>query len=144
MRNATVDRQTTETSIHVSVGLDGSGRYSVSTGVGFLDHMIEQLSRHSLIDIDLAVKGDLHIDFHHTAEDSGIVLGQAVAKALGTGFADGVVWTGIEVVRDVHGAPSLVLHGEAARVARRLGITGWRVSLSHTKEMAGASVVALG
>ena len=83
MRNATVDRQTTETSIHVSVGLDGSGRYSVSTGVGFLDHMIEQLSRHSLIDIDLAVKGDLHIDFHHTTEDSAIALGTALARALG-------------------------------------------------------------
>ena len=83
MRRATVDRKTTETTINVTVNLDGQGQYSVATGIGFLDHMIEQLSRHSLIDIDLKAKGDLHIDFHHTTEDSAIALGTAVAKALG-------------------------------------------------------------
>jgi imidazoleglycerol-phosphate dehydratase len=82
-RQATISRKTKETEITASVDLDGSGAYDISTGVGFLDHMLEQLARHALIDIKLAAKGDLHIDFHHTTEDSGIVLGQAVAKALG-------------------------------------------------------------
>ena len=82
-RRATVKRKTKETAISASVDLDGTGAYEVATGVGFLDHMIEQLARHSLIDISLKAKGDLHIDFHHTTEDAGIVLGQAVAKALG-------------------------------------------------------------
>src|SRR4249920_1841853 len=82
-RTATVERRTKETAITATVDLDGSGTYAVETGVGFLDHMIEQLARHSMIDIFLKAKGDLHIDFHHTTEDSGIVLGQAVAKALG-------------------------------------------------------------
>lgn len=83
MRQASVERNTTETRISARVDLDGTGVYDVATGIGFLDHMIEQLSRHSLIDITLKAEGDLHIDFHHTTEDSGIVLGQAVAKALG-------------------------------------------------------------
>ncbi|HEX9771091.1 MAG TPA: imidazoleglycerol-phosphate dehydratase HisB [Kiloniellales bacterium] len=83
MRKASVERKTTETRVSATVDLDGSGRYEVSTGIGFLDHMLEQLARHSLIDITLKAKGDLHIDFHHTTEDSGIALGQAVAKALG-------------------------------------------------------------
>jgi imidazoleglycerol-phosphate dehydratase len=83
VRKATVDRQTKETKIAATVNLDGSGIYDIETGVGFLDHMLEQLARHALIDITLRAKGDLHIDFHHTTEDSGIVLGQAVAKALG-------------------------------------------------------------
>jgi imidazoleglycerol-phosphate dehydratase len=82
-RSAKVERTTKETSIVVSVDLDGSGRYEVSTGIGFLDHMLEQLSRHSLIDITVKAKGDLHIDFHHTTEDTGIALGEAVSKALG-------------------------------------------------------------
>jgi imidazoleglycerol-phosphate dehydratase len=82
-RRATIDRQTKETRITASVDLDGTGAYDVATGVGFLDHMLEQLARHSLIDIELKAEGDLHIDFHHTVEDSGIVLGQALAKALG-------------------------------------------------------------
>ena len=82
-RTATVERRTKETAITATVDLDGSGTYEVETGVGFLDHMIEQLARHSMIDIFLKAKGDLHIDQHHTTEDSGIVLGQAVAKALG-------------------------------------------------------------
>ena len=76
-------RATKETEIKVKVNLDGSGKYNVSTGIGFLDHMMEQLSRHSLIDIDLQAQGDLHIDFHHTTEDTGIVVGEAVREALG-------------------------------------------------------------
>lgn len=83
MRTATISRNTAETKIDVAVNLDGSGVYEVATGIGFLDHMIEQLSRHSLIDISLRCDGDLHIDEHHTAEDSALALGQAVAKALG-------------------------------------------------------------
>jgi imidazoleglycerol-phosphate dehydratase len=82
-RQATIARTTKETEIKATVDLDGTGAYDVKTGVGFLDHMLEQLARHSLIDITLHAKGDLHIDFHHTTEDSGIVLGQAIAKALG-------------------------------------------------------------
>src|SRR3989337_1230404 len=82
-RRATITRRTKETAITASVDLDGTGAYEIATGVGFLDHMIEQLARHSLIDITLKAKGDLHIDQHHTTEDSGIVLGQAVARALG-------------------------------------------------------------
>ena len=83
MREASVTRQTKETSIEVTVNLDGTGSYDVSTGIGFLDHMLEQLSRHSLIDLRVRAKGDLHIDFHHTTEDTGIAIGQAVADALG-------------------------------------------------------------
>ena len=83
MRTATVQRTTKETDIAITVNLDGTGDYSVSTGIGFLDHMVEQLSRHSLIDISMQVKGDLHIDQHHTVEDSALALGEAVAKALG-------------------------------------------------------------
>jgi imidazoleglycerol-phosphate dehydratase len=83
MRTATVQRTTKETEIAITVNLDGTGDYSVSTGIGFLDHMVEQLSRHSLIDISMTVKGDLHIDQHHTVEDSALALGEAVAKALG-------------------------------------------------------------
>ncbi len=83
MRNATISRKTTETSVTVTVNLDGEGHYDVKTGVGFFDHMMEQLARHSLMDITLKADGDLHIDDHHTVEDCGIALGQAVAKALG-------------------------------------------------------------
>ena len=82
-RRAAVKRRTKETAITASVDLDGTGAYDVATGVGFLDHMIEQLARHSLIDITLKADGDLHIDQHHTTEDSRIALGQALAKALG-------------------------------------------------------------
>lgn len=83
MRKAKIERETTETAISAAVDLDGTGAYDIKTGVGFLDHMLELLSRHSLIDMTVRGKGDLHIDFHHTTEDSGIALGQAVAKALG-------------------------------------------------------------
>ena len=83
MRTATIERRTKETGISVTVNLDGGGEYSVETGIGFLDHMLEQFSRHSLIDLTVKAKGDLHIDFHHTTEDTGIAIGEAVAKALG-------------------------------------------------------------
>ncbi|HTV67321.1 MAG TPA: imidazoleglycerol-phosphate dehydratase HisB [Rhizobiaceae bacterium] len=82
-RAASISRKTKETEISVIVEIDGTGRFDVSTGVGFFDHMLEQLSRHSLIDITAKAKGDLHIDDHHTVEDVGIALGQAIAKALG-------------------------------------------------------------
>lgn len=83
MRTASISRNTKETEIAVEVNLDGSGQYEISTGIGFLDHMIEQFSRHSLIDIKCHIKGDLHVDQHHTAEDSAIAIGQAISKALG-------------------------------------------------------------
>ena len=83
MRTATIHRKTGETEIAVELDLDGTGAYEVATGIGFLDHMLEQLSRHSLIDLRLKAAGDLHIDQHHTTEDSGIALGQALSQALG-------------------------------------------------------------
>jgi imidazoleglycerol-phosphate dehydratase len=83
LRRASVARETRETRIQVELDLDGTGQYQVSTGIGFLDHMLEQLSRHSLIDLKVKADGDLHIDYHHTTEDTGIAIGEAVAKALG-------------------------------------------------------------
>lgn len=83
MRRAAIERSTNETRISVTLDLDGSGKFDVATGIGFFDHMLEQLARHSLIDLTIKAKGDLHIDTHHTVEDTGIALGQAVAKALG-------------------------------------------------------------
>ena len=83
MRTATIARKTNETEISVSINLDGTGRHAMRSGVGFFDHMLDQLSRHSLIDMDVTCKGDLHIDFHHTVEDVGIALGQAIKQALG-------------------------------------------------------------
>lgn len=83
MRVGRVERKTHETQIVVEMNLDGTGRYEISTGIGFLDHMLEQLSRHSLIDIKVQATGDLHIDFHHTTEDVGIALGEAFNQALG-------------------------------------------------------------
>ena len=82
-RKASISRDTAETKISASINLDGEGIYDIETGIGFLDHMLEQLSRHSLIDITLKAEGDLHIDQHHTTEDCGIVIGQAVKEALG-------------------------------------------------------------
>jgi len=83
MRTAMIERKTRETEIMVSLDLDGTGDYDVDTGIGFLDHMLEALSRHAMIDLKVRAQGDLHIDFHHTTEDTGIVIGQAIAKALG-------------------------------------------------------------
>lgn len=95
MRSASVSRSTHETKIDVSIVLDGDGLYDIQTGIGFLDHMIDQLSRHSLIDMTIRAKGDLHIDQHHTTEDVGIALGQAVRSALGD-------MKGINRYADVH------------------------------------------
>jgi imidazoleglycerol-phosphate dehydratase len=83
MREANVERSTRETQISASVALDGTGKYDVSTGIGFLDHMLEQFSRHSLIDLTVKAKGDLHIDSHHTTEDTGYAVGEALSQALG-------------------------------------------------------------
>ena len=116
MRSATVERNTKETKIRATVNLDGTGSYAVHTGIGFLDHMLEQLSRHGLIDLDLKVQGDLHIDGHHTTEDSGLAIGEAVSKALGD--RKGIVRYGsalipmdetlTRVVVDLSGRPYLV------------------------------------
>ena len=83
MRTATVERKTRETEIHVSLDLDGTGVYDIATGIGFLDHMLESFSRHSAIDLSVRAQGDLHVDFHHTTEDTAIVIGQAIRRALG-------------------------------------------------------------
>jgi imidazoleglycerol-phosphate dehydratase len=123
MRKASIDRKTTETSISVSIELDGTGTFDVKSGVGFLDHMLEQLSRHSLIDITLSAKGDTHIDFHHTTEDSAIALGQAVAKALGDRkgirrYADCLLPMDEAMTRaavDVSGRPYLIWKVEFSR-----------------------------
>jgi imidazoleglycerol-phosphate dehydratase len=82
-RKAKITRKTKETSISVAVNLDGNGKYNIKTGIGFLDHMLEQLSKHSLIDLDVKAKGDTHIDLHHTTEDTGIAIGEAIKKAAG-------------------------------------------------------------
>jgi len=127
MRIATISRNTAETKIDVTVNLDGTGVYEISTGIGFLDHMLEQLSRHSLIDIQLTCVGDLHIDQHHTTEDSALALGQAIAKALGdrrgiTRF--GAVYSPMDetlsrVAIDISGRPFLVW--KAAFTQEKLG-----------------------
>lgn len=116
MRSATIERKTNETEIRVSLNLDGTGQYTVSTGVGFLDHMLEQLSRHSLMDLTVEARGDIHIDFHHTVEDSGIAIGQAFAKAIGdmkgiTRYGDALIpmdETLTRVALDISGRPYLV------------------------------------
>lgn len=83
MRTAMIERKTRETEIMVSLDLDGTGDYDIDTGIGFLDHMLESFARHAMLDMKVRAQGDLHIDFHHTTEDTGIVIGQALAKALG-------------------------------------------------------------
>lgn len=127
MRTATINRSTAETRIDVTVNLDGTGQYRVATGIGFLDHMIEQLSRHSLIDLDVSIAGDLHIDGHHTTEDSALAIGEAVARALGDKrgirrYGDALspmdeVLT--RVALDISGRPWLVWH--TAFTVARLG-----------------------
>ena len=123
MRKATIARKTNETEISVSVNLDGTGAHNMATGIGFLDHMLDQLSRHSLIDMDVTCNGDLHIDFHHTAEDVGIALGHAIAKALGDKKGirryasadlpmDGTL---TRAAVDVSGRPFLVFRAEFSR-----------------------------
>lgn len=123
MRKATVKRTTKETDVAVAVDLDGSGAASVATGIGFLDHMLDLLARHSRIDLDIKAKGDLHVDQHHTTEDVGIALGQAIKKALGdmtgiTRYADVHVpmdETLTRVALDISGRPFLVFSVEFVR-----------------------------
>ena len=117
-RTASISRKTNETSVSVSVNIDGSGKSTISTGVGFFDHMLDQLARHSLIDITVRTSGDLHIDDHHTVEDTGIALGQAVRKALGdlrgvTRYADAYLPMDETLSRcavDISGRPFLVFN----------------------------------
>jgi imidazoleglycerol-phosphate dehydratase len=123
MRKASIRRSTKETDVEVVVDLDGAGAASVSTGIGFLDHMLELLARHSRIDLTVKAKGDLHIDQHHTTEDIGIALGQAVKQALGdmkgiTRYADVHVPMDEALTRvalDVSGRPFLVFNAEFVR-----------------------------
>src|SRR5579864_4307045 len=123
MRKASVKRTTKETDVAVAVDLDGSGVASIATGIGFLDHMLDLLARHSRIDLDIKAKGDLHVDHHHTTEDVGIALGQALKKALGdmkgiTRYADVHVpmdETLTRVAIDISGRPFLVFKAEFVR-----------------------------
>ena len=123
MRQGNITRKTKETAIEVKVDLDGRGAAHIATGIGFFDHMLDQLARHSLIDIDIAAKGDLHIDFHHTVEDTGIALGQALRQALGDmrgimRFADVTLPmddTLTRVAIDISGRPFLVFRMEFPR-----------------------------
>lgn len=116
MRNASIERVTNETSVSATVELDGTGKHDIATGVGFFDHMLDQLARHSLIDISVRTKGDLHIDDHHAVEDTGIALGQAIRKALGdlkgvTRYADAYLPMDETLTRaaiDISGRPFLV------------------------------------
>jgi imidazoleglycerol-phosphate dehydratase len=116
MRSASISRTTAETDVSVSVALDGTGKATIATGIGFLDHMLELLARHALFDLDIKVTGDLHVDQHHSAEDCGIALGQAFAKALGdkrgvTRYADihlPMDETLSRVCVDISGRPFLV------------------------------------
>ncbi len=127
-RSASISRKTNETSISVSVNIDGTGASRISTGVGFFDHMLEQLSRHSLIDMEIEAKGDLHIDDHHTVEDTGIAIGQAISKALGdrrgiTRYASldlAMDETMTKAAVDISGRPFLVwnVNFSARRLAR--------------------------
>ena len=127
MRKASIARDTHETKIAVEVNLDGTGAYDVSTGIGFLDHMIEQFSRHSLIDVTCRIKGDLHVDQHHTTEDSAIAIGQAIAEALGDKGGIGRYGTAYSpmdealcrVALDISGRPYLVW--KAAFTQEKLG-----------------------
>lgn len=123
MRTASIARKTNETEISVSINLDGTGNHAMNTGVGFFDHMLDQLSRHSLIDMEITCKGDLHIDFHHTVEDVGIALGQAIKEAIGDKKGirryascdlpmDGTL---TRAALDVSGRPFLVFKAEFSR-----------------------------
>ena len=123
MRKSEITRETRETKIEARVNLDGTGDFDIRTGIGFLDHMLEQLARHSLIDLSLRASGDLHVDFHHTVEDTGIVLGQAVAQAMGdkkgiTRYGNAYVpmdETLTRVALDISGRPYLIWHVKFSR-----------------------------
>ena len=144
MRTGRIERNTAETRILVEVNLDGTGAYDIATGIGFLDHMTEQFSRHSLIDVTMKVEGDLHVDQHHTTEDSALALGQAIAQALGD--KGGIARYGeahapmdetlARVALDISGRPYLVW--KAAFTQEKLGewdtelIEHWFQSVSQT------------
>ncbi|MFZ1741694.1 MAG: imidazoleglycerol-phosphate dehydratase HisB [Pontixanthobacter sp.] len=144
MRTARIERNTTETAILVEVNLDGTGTYDVSTGIGFLDHMVEQFSRHSLIDVTMKVDGDLHIDQHHTTEDSALALGQALAQAMGDKAGIGRYGQALSpmdetlarVVLDISGRPYCVFRAGFSQ--EKLGewdtelIQHWFESISQT------------
>ena len=127
MRTANLSRATSETSVEVELNLDGTGAYRIDTGIGFFDHMLEQLSRHSLIDLEVTTKGDLHIDQHHTVEDTGLAIGAAIAQALGDKagirrYADALSpmdETLTRVAIDISGRPFLVW--KTAFSQKRLG-----------------------
>ena len=135
MRNAEITRNTAETQIKVAVELDGTGAAALATGVPFLDHMLDQIARHGLVDLDIAAKGDLHIDAHHTVEDIGITLGQAVARAIGDkkgirryGHAYVPLDEALSrVVIDFSGRPELSWHVPFTRAM----IGGFDVDLAH-------------
>lgn len=125
MRTGRINRKTHETDIAVEVNLDGTGVYAVSTGIGFLDHMIEQFSRHSLIDIACTIKGDLHVDQHHTTEDSAIAIGQAIAQALGDK-------AGIGRYGEAHSAMDEALSRVALDISGRPYLV-WKVTFTQEK-----------
>ena len=144
MRKGRIERKTAETAILVEVDLDGTGRYEIATGIGFLDHMVEQFSKHSLIDVTMKVDGDLHVDQHHTTEDSALALGQALSQALGdkAGIARyGSAYSPMDetlarVALDISGRPYLVWRAEFTQT--RLGewdtelIEHWFHSVAQT------------
>ena len=125
MRKATVKRKTKETDISVAVDLDGTGNARILTGVGFFDHMLEQVARHSLIDITISAKGDLHIDQHHTVEDVGIALGQAIKQALGD-------MKGIARYADVHLPMDEAMTRAAIDISGRPHLV-WKVTFTKNK-----------
>jgi imidazoleglycerol-phosphate dehydratase len=125
MRTATVKRKTKETDISVTVALDGTGKARIATGVGFFDHMLEQVARHSLIDITIAAKGDLHIDQHHTVEDVGIALGAAIKQALGD-------LKGVTRYADVHLPMDEALTRAAIDISGRPYLV-WKVAFTRVK-----------
>ncbi len=125
MRTATVKRETRETRIEVTIALDGTGSYDVSTGIGFLDHMLEQLAKHALIDLKVRAKGDLHIDMHHTTEDVAIVIGQAFREALGD-------MRGIQRYADVSVPMDEALTRAAIDISGRPYLI-WKVSFTRPK-----------
>ncbi len=125
MRSASVERRTKETDIAVTVAIDGTGRSDIATGVGFLDHMLDQLARHSLMDLTVKARGDLHIDQHHTTEDVGIVIGQALKKALGD-------MRGLTRYADVHLPMDETLTRCAVDVSGRPHLV-WRVAFTQAK-----------
>jgi len=149
MRRGEVARKTKETSIEVSLDLDGTGASDVATGVGFLDHMLDQLARHSLIDIRIRAEGDRHIDDHHTVEDVGIALGQALSNALGdkrglTRYADSVLpmdETLTRVAVDISGRPLLVFRTEFP--TEKIGVFDTQLVREFFQALAGNSGMTL-